>query len=78
EGMIVVGNPKEIDAEFWDALRATLEAYIDVEDQITLPSSVPALPWNMPPRRVARRLIVRPGGATIDAAITAPATAFAF
>jgi hypothetical protein len=52
-GMIVVGTPAEINVEFWDALRATLRCYVEVDDRVPLPREVELYPWE-------RRQSIRP------------------
>ena len=38
-------TPDELEADFWESLRATLEAYTHYDDPIPLPSEVARLPW---------------------------------
>ena|SRR2546425_12448467 len=45
---------EELEADFWESLRATLEAYTHYNDPIPLPSEVARLPWQ--PRSAAALL----------------------
>ena len=36
---------EELEADFWESLRATLEAYTHYDDPIPLPTEVTRLPW---------------------------------
>lgn len=41
-GMIVIGTPKEVEAEFWHALRASLLCRLECGDAITRPRRTPS------------------------------------
>jgi hypothetical protein len=74
-GLLVIGTKQEINDEFWDALRATLESYLEFEDRYELPPGVKCVPWEAaPPKNFVHRVIARRKDADEDS----PASATAF
>ena len=60
DGLVVIGSQSEIEVEFWDALRTSIEARLEFEDSFELPPGVACLPWEAePPRAGLRRVNVK-------------------
>ena len=58
--VIATGQTKdELEADFWESLKATLESYLHYGDPIPLPTEVTQLPWDR--QRVLTLLSVKVG-----------------
>lgn len=74
--VVVIGTREEIDAEFWNAFRASTEARLDFGDPIQLPDRARGLPWELgheaQPRRV---MVIRQARADVSV-VEMPETAY--
>ena len=74
--VVVIGSHEEVDAEFWNAARASIEARLEFGDPVQLPKRVRGLPWELAHEaRPPRLMVILWAGADVSV-VEMPETAY--